>query len=127
MPDCYFAVCKPEFSISTPELFKKLDSIHLRSHPDTKGLINALEQGNLPGVCRRMYNVFEDVGDRRLRVVGQIKGQLLDHGALGAVMTGTGSAVFGVFRDEQSAEAAAEALSKEYKFSCTAKPVGALL
>ena len=44
-----------------------------------------------------MYNVFEDVDDRRMRTVGEIKGRLLDHGALGAIMTGTGSAVFGVF------------------------------
>ena len=97
MPPCFITVCKPEFSISTPELFKKLDSVHLKGHPDTAGLIAALEKGSLPELCRRMYNVFEDVGDRRMRTVSQIKGQLLDHGALGAVMTGTGSAVFGVF------------------------------
>lgn len=127
LPDCAFVVCKPEFSISTPELFKKLDSVHLKGHPDTAGLIAALEKGSLPELCRRMYNVFEDVGDRRMRTVSQIKGQLLDHGALGAVMTGTGSAVFGVFQDRGRAETACAALQKEYGFCCVTEAVGRLL
>ena len=127
LPDCAFVVCKPEFSISTPELFKKLDSVHLKGHPDTAGLIAALEKGSLPELCRRMYNVFEDVGDRRMRTVSQIKGQLLDHGALGAVMTGTGSAVFGVFQERGRAETACAALQKEYGFCCVTEAVGRLL
>ena len=116
IPPCFITVCKPDFSISTPELFKKLDSVRLKGHPDTAGLIAALEKGSLPELCRRMYNVFEDVGDRRMRTVSQIKGQLLDHGALGAVMTGTGSAVFGVFSDRRLAETACGELKKEYSF-----------
>ena len=127
MPPCFITVCKPDFSISTPELFKKLDSVHLKGHPDTAGLIAALEKGSLPELCRRMYNVFEDVGDRRMRTVSQIKGQLLDHGALGAVMTGTGSAVFGVFQDRGRAETACAALQKEYGFCCVTEAVGRLL
>lgn len=127
VPPCYIAVCKPNFSISTPELFKKLDSVHLKGHPDTAGLISALEKGSLPELCRRMYNVFEDVGDRRMRTVSQIKGQLLDHGALGAVMTGTGSAVFGVFHDRKQAETACGELKKEYGFCCVAEAVDRLI
>ena len=127
MPPCFITVCKPDFSISTPELFKKLDSVHLKGHPDTAGLIAALEKGSLPELCRRMYNVFEDVGDRRMRTVSQIKGQLLDHGALGAVMTGTGSAVFGVFQERGRAETACAALQKEYGFCCVTDAVGRLL
>ena len=127
MPPCFITVCKPDFSISTPELFKKLDSVRLKGHPDTAGLIAALEKGSLPELCRRMYNVFEDVGDRRMRTVSQIKGQLLDHGALGAVMTGTGSAVFGVFQDRSQAETACAALKKEYGFCCVTEAVGRLL
>lgn len=124
IPDCFFVICKPEFSISTPELFKKLDSVILRRHPDTAGLLHALEQGNLGQLSRRMYNVFEDVDDRRMRTVGEIKSRLLDYGALGAVMTGTGSAVFGVFSEEGAAKAAAGALGREYKFCGIARPKG---
>lgn len=123
MPDCFFVICKPEFSISTPELFKKLDSVHSRRHPDTAGIIQAIEKGDLSQICRRMYNVFEDVDDRRMRIVSQIKGQLLDNGALSAMMTGTGSAVFGVYDDEQKACEAAKLLRESCGFGTVAVPV----
>ena len=70
---------------------------------------------------------LSSVPDRRMRTIRAAKGALLDCGALGAVMTGTGSAVFGVFRDEEKAEQARAALAKEYRFCCTAEAVGALL
>lgn len=127
LPPCYFAICKPDFSISTPELFQKLDGARLNCHPDTEGLLSALEKKDLDGLCRRMYNVFEDVPDRRMRTIRAAKGALLDCGALGALMTGTGSAVFGVFRDAAAAGKACETLKKEYRFCCTAEAVGALM
>lgn len=126
LPDCRFVICKPEFSISTPELFKKLDAAPLRRHPDTAGIIQALEQGELKEISRRLYNVFEDVDDRRMRTVSEIKSRLLDFGAQGAVMTGTGSAVFGIFGEEKAARIACEGLGREYRFCCTAAPVGRL-
>ncbi len=127
LPDCLFVVCKPEFSISTPELFKKLDQVALRRHPDTAGLVSAIEQGDLSQMCRRMYNVFEDVDDRRLRTVSEIKSLLLDHGALGAVMTGTGSAVFGVFPKDSETGEVCSLLRREYGFCESALAVGRVL
>ena len=123
MPDCAIVVCKPGFSISTPELFRKLDQTGLRTHPDTAGMLSALESGNLKEISMRMFNVFEEVEDRRMRSETEIKHVLLDHGALGAVMTGTGSAVFGVFSDEAAAETCAAHLRSEYKFCHVARPV----
>lgn len=122
MPDCEFLICKPGFSVSTPELFHRLDQCTARCHPDTAGIVAALRDGNLESVCRRMYNVFEDVDDRRMRTVREIKGRLLDYGALGAVMTGTGSAVFGVYRPGTDLDAAAEELRREYGFCEKAAP-----
>ena len=124
MPACDFIICKPDFSVSTPELFRKLDQCSTRCHPDTAGIIEALGAGDLGSICRRMYNVFEDVDDRRMRTVREIKGRLLDHGALGAVMTGTGSAVFGVFRPGTAPDAAVRELRKEYGFCEKAVCVG---
>ena len=126
-PDCTFVVCKPEFSISTPELFHALDRIRLRSHPDTDGIISGLECGELSQICRRVYNVFEDVPDRRMRTVSEIKRKLLNAGAHAAVMTGTGSAVFGIFTDSSAAEKTCGELKKEYGFCVTAKPVQTLI
>lgn len=126
LPDCAFVVCKPSFSVSTPELFRKLDQLPLRRHPDTAGLLTAIREGQLNQVCRRMYNVFEDVDDRRMRTVADIKSRLLDAGALGAVMTGTGSAVFGVFSPEKALEAVCAPLRREYGFCESAACVGRL-
>ena len=126
MPGCEILVCKPDFSISTPELFRRLDGSSMRCHPDTAGILEALHNGDLTGVCRRMYNVFEDLDDRRLRTVKEIKGLLLDAGALGAIMTGTGSAVFGVFSPGAALDSAAETLRKEYGFCEQARCVGRL-
>ncbi len=121
LPDCSFVICKPEFSTSTPELFRKLDSIKLQCHPDTNGIIDALQKGDLMRLSRRMYNVFEDVPDRRHSAIAEIKSILLDCGALGSIMTGTGSAVFGIFSDGALAQNACDALSKEYRLCFTAE------
>ena len=126
-PACFFVICKPEYSVSTPELFQALDKMKIRVHPDTQGLLEAVKTSDLKQICRRMYNVFEDVPDRRMKTIAEIKRKLMNAGAQGAVMTGTGSAVFGVFRDENKAEKAAEGLGKEYPFSVTAVPKGMLL
>ncbi|MBR0393298.1 MAG: 4-(cytidine 5'-diphospho)-2-C-methyl-D-erythritol kinase [Oscillospiraceae bacterium] len=126
-PDCFFVICKPEYSVSTPELFQALDKMKIRVHPDTQGLLEAVKTADLKQICRRMYNVFEDVPDRRMKTIAEIKRKLMNAGAQGAIMTGTGSAVFGVFPDENKAVKAAEELGKEYPFSVTAVPKGMLL
>ena len=123
LPPCRIVVCKPGFSISTPELFRRLDEVNLRRHPDTAGMLAALNNADLREIGIRMYNVFEDVPDRRMRQAGEIKSVLRDHGALGAMMTGTGSAVFGVFSDAAAAERCAADLKKEHRFCRVAEPV----
>lgn len=120
MPECWYVICKPEFSVSTPELFRRFDQMRLCIHPDTAGIVAALEEKDLRRICRRMYNVFEDVDDRRMRTVASIKSAILDTGALGAVMTGTGSAVFGVYENKSTAENAVKSLSGLCPFCCTA-------
>lgn len=125
MPMCGIVICKPRFSIRTPELFARIDDRRSRIHPDTDGLLDAMAARDLEGVARRMYNVFEDVLPRRCSEIGVIKSALLDAGALGAVMSGTGSAVFGLFPDTEQAEAAAAALRGRWRECFAAQPVGA--
>lgn len=112
LPKCWVVLCKPEFSISTPALFAKIDSVRLRCRPDTQGAIAALEGGDLAGVARRMYNVFEDALPERQRTrVNDIKNALIQCGALGASMSGTGPTAFGLFDSEVLAREAWERLS----------------
>lgn len=103
-------ICMPHFTASTPELFQRIDARNSRCHPDTDGLVAALAEGDAAKVSRRMYNVFEDMLERRAAVVKEIKGVMLDEGAMGAAMSGTGSAVFGLFPDEERARRACAAL-----------------
>ena len=127
LPDCYIVVCKPSFSVSTPTLFKRVDCRKIKLRPDTKGLIEALDSGNLNDFSRRMYNVFEDLLPVGRDIINSIKSTFYDNGALGTVMTGTGSAVFAVFDSENTAKAAFEVLSAEYAECFMARPVGKFL
>ena len=116
LPHCHVVICKPAFSISTPELFRAVDGVRLRCRPDTDGVLAALEAGDLGGVARRMYNVFEDVLPPRQRAeVAAIRSVLVQHGALGANMSGTGPTVFGLFDDADRARSAWEELRQTYR------------
>ena len=118
LPPCSLVVCKPACSISTPELFSLVRLKKLRCHPDTAGMLRALER-----IARRIYNVFEDVLPRRYAEVFSIKSELLGMGAMAASMTGSGPTVFGVFRDRESAARAAESLSGQYAAVHLCRPI----
>ena len=124
LPDCAIVICKPAFAISTPSLFARIDARKSRLHPDTAGLMDALAQRSLSGVARRMYNVFEDVLDKSQAEIGTIRSALIAGGALGAVMTGTGSAVFGLFDDDKAANTCYCALREQYKECYRTRPAG---
>lgn len=115
LPPCHIVICKPPFSISTPELFSRIDCNKIRHRPDTTGMIDALDTGALDQVAIRLFNVFEDVLDGRGRDIRQIKHTLLEAGALGAAMTGTGPTVFGLFDDETQAKSACNRLKEQYR------------
>ena len=116
LPRCWVVACKPDFPISTPELFAQADRVKLRRRPDTAGLVAALEAGDLGGVARRMYNVFEDVLPARLYTrVAEIKNDLIQCGALGANMSGSGPTAFGLFDRPEAAQEARACLAQRYR------------
>ena len=128
LPNCHVVLCKPAFSVSTPELFKALDGCRIRRRPDTAGLIDALAAKDLPGVARRMYNVFEDVlPQRRYQEICSIKNTLIQHGALGASMSGTGPTVFGLFDQIDGAEHAYAVLRQQYQETFLVETAGLLM
>ncbi len=124
--DCHIVICKPAFAISTPELFSKINVDKIRLRPNTDSIIEALGDRNVGKIARRMYNVFEDVLPKGTSAIDEIKQCLLDNASLGAVMTGTGSAVFGLFDDEDAARAAYDELNQTYKECYLTEPVGKL-
>ena len=110
LPPCWLVVCKPACSVSTPELFAQVRVKKLRFHPRTGEMLSALERGDLEGVARRLYNVFEDILPKRYSQVFEVKSSLLELGAMAASMTGSGPSVFGIFREEDPAARAVDAL-----------------
>jgi 4-diphosphocytidyl-2-C-methyl-D-erythritol kinase len=125
LPPCHIVMCKPAFAISTGELFHHLDTVRLRCRPDTEGLIAALERGELGEVARRMYNVFSDaLPDNRQSVVAEIQNALIQEGALGACLSGTGPTVFGLFEDRRLAERASAVLGQSHRETHLVVPIG---
>jgi len=114
VPFCYIVICKPSFSCSTPELFGRIKCEKIHARPDTDGLVKALYDNNLGGVARRMYNVFEDALPRGRQDISDIKNALLDNNAQGAVMTGSGPSVFGLFENKEDASNAYKQLKENY-------------
>lgn len=124
LPPCYIVLCKPMFSISTPELFHKIDSCKIKHRPDTKGMVKAVEEGDLLGVAQRMFNVFEEaLLPREQNKIEEIKSEMLSQGALGASMSGSGPTVLGIFREEEKAIHAVEVLKKEFSDTFLTEPV----
>ena len=81
-------------------------------HPDIDGMIEAIQEGSYEGVVRRLGNVLETVTQERHPVIGEIKELLTAHGADGALMSGSGPTVCGLFREEKKAREALRALEK---------------
>ena len=113
LPLCWFVICKPEFSFSTAEMYAKLDEKEPVSSIDTLGLIKALEYQDMQEISDRLGNCFEGVLEENSEIFA-IKNRLLAMGARNACMSGSGSAVYGLFTREDEAKAAAAELQKAY-------------
>ena len=119
-PDCAFVIIKPDVGISTPEAFKKYDSISNPKRCNMDVLLRYIGGGKLFGICSNLFNVLEYAADRE--EITHAVHELKNSGALSALMTGSGSAVFGVFPDIASAQTAAEKLS-DWSYKCVCQPV----
>ncbi|MBR3554074.1 MAG: 4-(cytidine 5'-diphospho)-2-C-methyl-D-erythritol kinase [Clostridia bacterium] len=117
-------IVKPDCAVSTAEAYHAFDTAGRVRHPDRKGMLHAVMQNDLPGIFRRVGNVFEQFIDVPERVV--IKALMREHGAACACMSGSGPSVFGIFETEAQAEAAASTLRKRFSdvFLCECMPVG---
>ncbi len=114
LPDCKIVLCKPSLSFSTRAMFEKIDCSRIRNRPDTEGVLKALESGDLGGIARRLYNVFENFLPEGKRDILSIKTMMLDEGALGAVMSGSGPTVYGIFNNSDYAKRAYDKLRENY-------------
>lgn len=123
MPDCVFVVCKPDFSVSTPELYRKLDTVAISHRPNNTAMESALLSGDLTRVSREVYNVFDPVVTAEHLELNYIKSIFNSYGSLAQQMTGSGSAVFAIMPNFEYACVACSMLKDQYPQVFIAKPI----
>ena len=123
MPDCVFVVCKPEFSVSTPELYKKIDSVDIAKRPNNRAMESALVAGDLGKVAENLCNVFDPVVTEEHLELNYIKSIFNSYGAVGYQMTGSGSAVFAIMAEFEHAAVVCNMLKDNYSNIFIGKPV----
>lgn len=123
MPDCVFVVCKPDFSSSTPELYRKIDETAIAKRPDNQVMESALLAGDLEKVATNLCNVFDPVVTADHLELNYIKSIFNSYGSIGQQMTGSGSAVFGIVSDFEFAAVICNMLKENYPQVFIAKPV----
>jgi 4-diphosphocytidyl-2-C-methyl-D-erythritol kinase len=122
-PEFFLVVCKPDFSVSTPELYQALDETFIEKRPDQKAMQLNLQKGDLLGIGGSLCNVFEPVVMQKHFDINYIRSMMYTYGAYGAQMTGSGSAVFGIYDSFEYATVACTMLKDKYSQIFLAKTV----
>lgn len=126
MPKCTILIAKPGISVSTKFVYENLhaNDLKLEQHPDVDSMIEAMRQKDLGLLCSRMGNVLETVTIPAYPVINEIKRTMMDNGAIGSMMSGSGPTVFGIFDSPAAAKQAMKAVraAKLAKQSCLTTP-----
>ncbi len=114
MPKCHILIAKPPINVSTKFVYENLHANDLKpeDHPPVDAQIEALKAGDLEKLVANMGNVLERVTVPEYPVINEIKQMMLDHGALGSMMSGSGPTVFGIFTSYTKAKEAYEKIEK---------------
>jgi len=111
----YLVLIKPDISFNTKTMFEKLDAkTSLIQEYNSPNVIKALETNNLDMLCNNLYNVFEQVISDCPQIE-MLKELLIQNGAIGSGMTGSGSCVFGIFSDKKTSKIAYNNIKNLYK------------
>ena len=119
-PECWFTVVMPDYGVSTPEAFAAYDQVGSSRHPDCEAQEAAIRAEDLAGVCAAAGNALEECSGAKDNEA--IKAALKEQGAVTALMTGSGAAVFGIFANEAEARNAAQALKARWPQVYVAQP-----
>lgn len=114
LPECFFVVCKPDFSCSTGELYRKLDETVIGKRPNHQAMESALLAGDLGRVAENIYNVFDPVVTADHLELNYIKSIFNTYGSIAHQMSGSGSAVFGIVTEFEHAAVICNMLKENY-------------
>ena len=102
VPHMWILIAKPQINVSTRLVYEQLDMGGIQKHPDIDGIIRAIEAQDVVRIAQSMGNVLENVTVPLYPVIETIKQDMLSHGAINAMMSGSGPTVFGIFPDEHT-------------------------
>jgi 4-diphosphocytidyl-2-C-methyl-D-erythritol kinase len=105
----HLLLIKPPFEISTKMVYEKLN-LALTMEKNNYSIPRFLK---LSDIINGLQNDLESVSMQMYSELADLKRMLLSHGALGALMSGSGPTVFGLYRSEKKAKKALEAITKE--------------
>lgn len=123
LPDCIILICKPDLGISTAEAYAIADREGFGDIKYTENMICALAHNNLSQAALYLGNCFENI--LKQEEIFKIKSAIVSAGASGACMTGSGSAVFGLFKNGTEAEQCKNKLLEKYNHVFLCNPVRA--
>ena len=113
--DICILVCKPDLFVSTKEVYESLDSQHIDKRPNNKFLIDCLKNEDIRKLAENMFNVLEEVTVEKHPVIQQIKDIIIKNKALGAMMSGSGPTVFGLYDNIEDANICKSILENHFK------------
>lgn len=105
---------KPNFGVSTKEVYKNLHVSKIYKHPDTESLIGFMEKRDMRSLGGNIKNVLENVTVSTYPTIANIKREMLQLGALGSLMSGSGPTVFGIYEDMLKAQRAYDYFKNMY-------------
>ena len=117
IPGVPVVLVTPPIGISTGEIYKRIDSAENLASIDTDGMISAIKDVDIKKIGEKLLNVMEIVTIKDCPEIADIKAKMLEFGALGSVMSGSGPSVFGIFPDNKSAKAAVDYFGMKYENS----------
>lgn len=121
LPECCFVIVKPDIGVCTKEAYEKSDLPEFSAIKGMDKITESICEANIKSVAKHLYNKFEVV--MALPEVEKIKQIMLEYGALGAAMTGSGSAVFGIFDNDNMRDDCAKRLNDDYELVYKAEPI----
>lgn len=111
----HILIVKPEFSVSTSAAYSALDSVQIKNRPKIEEMCQNLSAQDLTAIGEGLCNVFEEaLPEKNRAIVDEIKHIMLEYGALGSAMSGSGSSVFGIFDDKYDSQKCFDTLKKDF-------------
>jgi len=113
-PQTWVVLANPPMGMSTAAVYKAIDAVEYYSHPNTDAMIEAIKSNDIMAVAQNLSNVLENASIPMCSMIAELKDTLIECGALGSLMSGSGPTVFGLFEKTSDAERAVDQINKKF-------------